>query len=481
MKLFTQMMAEAQKEWLQVDPDDLQRFIDIVKKSRNVSKEYLTVLQDAAILGLTGEELDEKVLNGSTQDIRKLAGQKGGNLEMYMEINKLGKKIKPELRGLPWFMDEATFDAILNGNKVIDDIVLDLETEKGREACARQYAPLVTAIAYKYRGAGLDNEALISSGYLGLTHAMNDYHRPDEYVDVEPGLDNEGKKLVKKNKGLSFKQYAGWRIRFQILNDLNKLSRTVKIGQYQYEKNKAEGNSKANFNSVSIDQSMDDEGQTMMDRMPELAEDPTVYKDKDTERKWEQVYRMIDDKFSTRTASMFYMTFGLHGYRKMKQVDIAKEYNITGAAVNMACKHVLTFLKSNRKTMALLQDLLATYTESLIVANTPETIVDAMIADDLYIMLVESTQWTSARVFNNTVGRALDTLNEQAREHIIDCLEADINYIDENYDRYRKDIMFFLEAVYPTECIRRKSDVEVISMLNELNENHHLHNLGEEK
>ena len=104
-----------------------------------------------------------------------------------------------------------------------------------------------------------------------------------------------------------------------------------------------------------------------------------------------------------------------------------------------------------------------------------------MIADDLYIMLVESTQWTSARVFNNTVGRALDTLNEQAREHIIDCLEADINYIDENYDRYRKDIMFFLEAVYPTECIRRKSDVEVISMLNELNENHHLHNLGEEK
>lgn len=481
MKLFTQIMAEAKKEYTIIGPEDLKRFFDVVRKSRNVSKEYLTILQDCIELGLVnGQDIDEKVINGSSNDLKWMAMNHGGSLSMYVEINKLAKKIKSELRGLPWFMNKNDFNDVLNGTKDIDDIVLDLETDKGREAVAKQYAPLVAAIAAKYRGSGLDYDALVSAGMMGLTKAMNDYHKPDEIVDVEQGLDNEGKKQVKKNKGQSFKQYAGWRIRFQILNDLNDLSRTVKIGQYQYEKNKSEGDTKGNFNVVSIDTSIDDEGNTMVDRMEELATDNQAFKDRETDKKWAQVYKLIDDRFSARTAGIFYKNFGLHGYKKMKQVEIAKELHITGAAVNMSVKDVLKYLKSNKKTMMLLQDLLSMYTESLIATNTASTIADAMIQDDIFIMLEEITKWTCPMVFNNTVGRALDTLNEESRGHIIDCLENDINFIDEHYDDYRKDIVFFLETIYPTECIRRKSDVEVISLLNELNENHHLHNMVED-
>lgn len=480
MKLFTQIIAEAKKEYIELTPDDIKQFIDIVKKSKNVSKEYLLVLQNLAMLNLPSDILDEKVLNGGSSDLKAVASKFGVSLETLREINKMAKKIKPELRGLPWLMSLADFNDVINKKKLIDDIVLDLETERGREACARQYANLVTAIASKYKGAGLDWNGLVSAGYMGLTRAMNDYHKPEEYVDVEDGLSNDEKKEVKKNKTQSFKQYAGWRIRFQILNDLNDLSRTVKIGQYQYEKNKGEGNVGANFNTVQIDRTIDDEGNTMVDRMTDLSNDSEAFKDRNTDKKWEQVYKLIDDRFSVRTASIFYKTFGLHGYKKMKQVDIGKEYNITGAAVNMACKDVLKFLKSNRKTMMLLQDLLSMHTESLIATNSPATIMDAMIQDDLFIMLQENTRWTTPQAFNNTIGRALDTLNPESRNRIIECLENDINFIDEKYDSYRKDIMFFLEAVYPTECIRRKSDVEVISMLNELNENHHWHNLNQE-
>lgn len=480
MKLFTQIVAESHKEYNWISLDDLKKFFDLVKKSKAVSKEYLTILQNCIQLGLViGEDIDEKVINGSTNDIKWMAINYGGSLDMYMEINKLAKKCKPELRGLPWFMTEGEYNDVMNGVKLIDDIVLDLETEKGRDRCARQYASLMTGIASKYRGKGLDWNGLMSAAQLGFTKAMNDYHKPDEFVDIEPGLDNNQKKEVKEKKRQSFYQYAGWRIRYQILNDLNDLSRTVKIGQYQYEKNKADGNNKANFNMVSVDASIDDEGSTLVDRMVAFSNGNDAFKDSSTNKKWDQVYKLIDDRFSVRTASMFYKTFGLHGYKQMKQVDIAKESGITGAAVNMACKDVIKFLKSNKKTIELLQDLLAVYSESLLVNTTPETIMDAMIQDDLFIMLQECTQWTCQRVFNNTIGHALDTLTPEAREHIIECLENDINYIDEKYDAYRKDIMFFLEAVYPTECIRRKSDVEVISMLNELNENHHYHNLSE--
>ena len=481
MKLFTEIANESRDEFLNLSLEDFDKFMDVVKKCKGLSKEYVTIVQDCyAIALLNGKLFDEKLVNGSSRDAAWMAVNYGGPESTYIEINRLVKKLsKTELHGLPYYMSENDLHAVLVGDKTLEDITLDLETERGRDRVARQNAGLVTAIASKYKGAGLDWNALISAGYLGLTKAMNDYHKSDEYVDVEQGLDNDAKKEVKKHKAMSFKQYASWRIRFQILNDLSDLSRTVKIGQYQYEKNKANGDSKANFNIVSVDQTLDDEGSTLVDRMAAFSNDNDAFRDTATNKKWEQVYKMIDDRFSVRTASMFYKCFGLHGYKKMKQVDIAKEYNITGAAVNMSCKDVIKFLKSNKKTMELLQDLMAVYSESLIANNTPETIMDAMISDDLFIMLQESTRWLDCNEFNGAVARALETIDEGAQEHIMACLENDLNFIDEHYDEYRRDIMAFLESVYPTECIRRKSDVEVISLINELNENHHTHNLSE--
>lgn len=481
MKLFTELVKESQREYTECGLEDLEKFMDIVKKSKAVSKDYLKILQNLYVLGvMDGKTIDERIINGGSGDLKWMVQNYGGPIDMYIETNKLAKKCKSELKGLPWFMSEAEFNAVMDGTKVIDDIVLDLETEKGREQCAKLYAPLVAAIARKYQGSGLDYNQLVSSGYMGLTKAMNDYHRPEEYVDVETGLDNDQKKEVKKAKGQTFRQYAGWRIRFQILNDLNDLSRTVKIGQYQYEKNKAMGNTRGNFNTISIDRSIDDEGSTMVDRMEDLANDSDAFADdRSANKKWEQVYKLIDDRFSARTASMFYKTFGLHGYKKMKQVEIAKELGVSGAVISMRCKEILKFLKSNKKTMSILQDLLDIYSESLICSNTPETIMEAMIQDDLFIMLQESTQWMNARVFNNAVGQALENLQTEARSNIIMCLEGDLNYIDDNYDKFRKDIILFLESIYPTECIRRKSDVEIISMMNELSENHHEHNLND--
>ena len=478
MKLFTEIIKEAQREWPILTMDQLNEFEKIARKSRAVSREYLQMLSNTVQLGIIDGESLNKVINGTPRELQQVAAMFGGNQAMYDEIRKLAAKVKPEVKGLPQFMTDEDFNSVISGQKDVGDITLDLETDRGRGRCARQYAPLVTKIASQFKGCGLTWEDLIGEGQMGLVKAMNDYHRPNEIVDVEKGLTNDQKKEVKKNKALSFKTYAGFRIRFAIMNAISEKSRVVKIGQYGYEKNKIAGNTKGNFNTVSLDQTIDDEGNTMIDRMIELSNGSGAFR-KDASKEWEKVYKLIDDRFSTRTASIFYKYFGLHGYKQMKGVEIGKEMGITGGAVSMSVKDVMNFIKSDKRTQAILKDLLDIYSESLIVTNTPETIREAMVTDDVFIMLMECTRWLDAKEFNNTMGATLENFNQEDREFIIQCFENDINFIDDNYDKHRGTLVNFLECLYPTECIRRKSDVDIIGMMNELSEHFKIHNVTE--
>lgn len=470
MKLFTEIVESSNNELTTVSMDDLKKFIEVVKKSKTLPKEYMMILQNCEMLGLCAGNIVDQVINGSSRDIALAAINFGGPEKMYMEINKWAKKLtKTELHGLPYYMDEATIQAVIDGKKSIDDITLDLETERGREKVARQYGQLVTAIASKYKGSGLDWNGLISAGYMGLTKAMNDYHKPNEYVDIEQG--NPDKEGTKKAKTLSFKQYAGWRIRQQILNDINELSRTVRISQYQYEKNKKAGNTKGNFNTISVDQTLDDDGDTLVDRMLAFSNDNDAFSDRNAGRKWDKIYKKIDSKFSTRVSTCFYKFFGLNDYKQMRGVEIAKEMGISGAAVTLNVKAVMNFLKNDKESRKILVDLLSLYTESLIGMYPVDMIMDAMISDDILIMLNESTQWSDKKVFNNAMGNALECFDDRSRDFIINCLENGLNFIDEHYDGNRLNIVNFLENVYPTECIRRKNDIELIGMMNELADN----------
>lgn len=478
MKIFTEIL-ESKRKWNEITIDDLRNFVSKIKNEKSVSREYMRILQLCIQNNiLSGEDLDEKIFNGNSGDLKKLERAKGYNLADMVEIQKLAKTCKAELKGLPQIMSSEDYNDVISGKRELADITLDLETERGRNRCAEQYSPLVLAIARKYEHSGMDYDMLVSSGYEGLLKAMSDYHRPDEYVDVEDGLDNDQKKEVKKAKGLTFKQYAGWRIKFQILNDLNNLSRTVKISQYQYEKNKAAGNTKGNFNTVSIDLTVDDEGSTLLDRMIELSSNSNAFSDRSANKQWEKVYKTIDDNFSAKHASIFYRYFGLNNYKQMKGTEIAKELGVTGALVSGVVKNIMNFLKNDKKVRDILRDLLDLYTESLMINTNPQQLSETMLQDDIFIMLCESTRWSNPKVFNNSIGEALEYLKDNEREEIIKCLEQGIDYIDNIFDDKRNTIVCFLESLYPTQCIYRKSNIELIEMMNELSENHHEHNMS---
>ena len=133
MKLFTEVITESRKEYNQVTLQQVKDFYSKVKSSKAVSKEYLRILSDTIELGLTdGQILDDRIINGGSSDFKWAASNLGGTLEMYVEINRLAKKCKPELRGLPQLMTGAEFNDVISGKRDIGDITLDLETEKGR-------------------------------------------------------------------------------------------------------------------------------------------------------------------------------------------------------------------------------------------------------------------------------------------------------------------------------------------------------------
>jgi hypothetical protein len=149
---------------------------------------------------------------------------------------------------------------------------------------------------------------------------------------------------------------------------------------------------------------------------------------------------------------------------------------VSGARISICIKEVMTFLKTNKDTRDILGDLLELYTESLIIDNTPDTIMDAMITDDILIMLKESTQWNNSKEFNNAMGAALETFSDGDRDRIIECLEKDVDFIDDIYDSNKSLMVNFLESVYPALYIRRKSDTEILNMMFELNESFKVHN-----
>ena len=321
----------------------------------------------------------------------------------------------------------------------------------------------------------MDWNGLVSAGMLGLTNAMRDYRTPDYYSNLA-GDEAEAKKYKK----LSFKQYAGWRIKQQILNDINEFSRTVRITQYQYQKNKAEGNTKGNFNSISIDQhTQDDEDRGLaIDRMigASSASDENNFELSDTMK---QLKKLLEKNFSQRDCTIFYKVFGLFGYVDMKQKEIAKEIGVTPALVNIVTKKIISYLQTAPGAKRYLQELYNHHFESLMVQNfdkSREEIMDAFINDDIHVLLEMILQLDSKVDFNNKIGSVLENYNEQIRNFLIECLEKDFEFIDENYKTSKHIYTDFLENIYPTERLKNSTDVDILNRMATISDKFKEHN-----
>lgn len=460
MKLFTEQLDKNNRSFNIRDNKDMENYLN--KFSKDLPKEIVNIINDLINLNINDEAQLRIVTGGGNIDLKTLARKLSVSLE---DLEKLQEKIQntkeEDLCLIPLYINDQDLESLLKGNKDLEDISLDLISDRGRAQIVRKYSNLAVSIASKYRGkSGLDWNSLVSAANMGLVKAMNDYRRPTSETAEE-----------QKNKALSFKQYAGYRIKQQILNDINDFSRTVRRPQYQWDKAKAAGLTIPD--DMSIDKGYTDADDiAMMDKIKELSDEMNVTKTKES-KQLEKVCDILNNKFSDKTMSIFYSYFGINGYKKMTGVELSKRNGCSVSAISQHISKVIKFLQSDRNTRSMMRELLDIYSESLISTFFNKNLDDRLIKDSIYNLIREMFEYDDPDCWNYKVWECLDGMTHEDADVIAECLEKeDKDMLDEKYDDCEYQMRMFISKMYPMESVNDMSDVEILERMSEIQKHH---------
>jgi hypothetical protein len=96
-----------------------------------------------------------------------------------------------------------------------------------------------------------------------------------------------------------------------------------------------------------------------------------------------------------------------------------------------------------------------------------EQMIEAIISDDMFILLEELTKWGNKDIFNGTLYTVLDELGGEG-EMIEEFLKGDFEFLDKHFKSNKKLIVKFLGMMYPTENFSRRTDVALLEYMDEL-------------
>lgn len=365
------------------------------------------------------------------------------------ELWRMLKSLKSNVKLLPHFQSPNERADFIKGKLTVDDMVVDLSTQQGRNDAAKMYMPLIHKIVNQYVGKSkLSRQELISAALVGFTNAMNQWDQ---------------------TKGSTFKSYAGYRVKQQILNDIDELSHTM--GKSNWHSREKYGT--AMLDAVSLDGmiGMDDDGDFKQDRLSALGvDDKDMSIDRDEMKQMKQIQELIEKKFKQRDVDIFYRYFGLAGYKREKSKDIAKSYGMSeGNIRNAVINKIISYLRNDRNAMEIISNLRDLYNESLmleLIGCDADYIVEFLSNDDVYILLEELNRWENREVFNRTLEKSLKDINNE--KEIIYILKGDFEYLDSHLKKDKKLIVTFLNNMYPTENMSRKTDVSLLEYMSEL-------------
>jgi RNA polymerase sigma factor (sigma-70 family) len=270
--------------------------------------------------------------------------------ELYKNIGILYKKGR--LMEIPVFQTKDQFQSIINKTEAPDAVILDLESEAGRNDVARKYDPLVHKIAKDFYGkSNLDYEDLLSAGRRGLVYAMNGYGKKTKRnaADLET--------IVSK----TFTQYAAFMIRISILEDIKDVSQTVRVPISQQNKERQETGRNTKSNTVSGDKevgSSGDEGnKSLFDFMGGTDNATRDIDEEDLQKLWDALYKKLEEKFDKTTLEIWYSSFGINGREKMKKKELAQKYGIVPSNVSYYLYKVNSYINSDKKILGMMEDI----------------------------------------------------------------------------------------------------------------------------
>ena len=295
----------------------------------------------------------------------------------------------------------------------------------------------------------------MSAALVGFTGAMNDWKRKTGDEDEE-------------NK-VTFKTYAAYRAKQQILNDMNELSHTLSGTNWYATKNYGD-----KLDAFSLDGILgDDDGEFKQDRLAILGVSDADWElNGDENKQWKSLFDLLEKMFTQREVDIFYRFFGLNGYKKEKSKDIAKSYGMSeGNIRNSIINKMINFLKKDKKANNILTGIQSIYNEALmaeLIGFNKQEILEALANDDTFILLEELNRWNNKDVFKNAFYNALDKINIDDSKKLIDIFKGDFETIDSNYRKNKRLISFFLGNMYPAENMSRKTDISLIEYMEEI-------------
>lgn len=425
---------------------------DLDEYINKTSKILPIMVKDALYLIKKYEILDGKdintILNANKSSLKGLADKYNITEGEMDDLWKLLKDLKNNIKLFPHFLTSQERSAFMKGKIMVSDLTIDLDTPQGKNDVVNQYMPIAHKIVNQYVGKSkLSREDLMSVALEAFTLAMKEWDR---------------------SKGQLFKTYLSYRIQQLILNEIDAHGHSLS-GTNWYATKKYGGEL---LDAISIDGlPKDEDGDFRQDRLAALGIDDEKDLSRDEEKSWKQVFALLERKFKQRDLDIFYRYFGLNGYKREKSKDIAKDYGMSeGNIRNSIINKIIAFLKKDRKSMELLLDLQDMYNEHLMIelfGFDREYIIERLAEDDIYILLEEINRWTNKNVFKRALDNSLPVGNDKL---ILDILNGDFEDVDNNIKKYKKDIIKFLSNMYPTENMTKKTDVDLIEYMVEIQE-----------
>lgn len=333
----------------------------LMQETRNII-EFLIENNASYISELPGADKDENALAGFYKS--KMPKQEKYQ-QLWRDIHAVvsaGRTLE-----IPVFQTRDQFDAVINHKASLDEIVIDLTSEKSRNEIVEKYKPLIWKMVNSWnKKCTLSIDELYSAALEGMTWAMNYYgkgkggkvqQRRESTLSQEE-LDELSKKM---HSSMTFGQYAAYKIRVAILEAIKNESRTVRVAvsaqQREYKKN---GSIKTN-NTVSgnktVSTDKDGNGKTMFDFIGSAEDASRELDNQDLQKLWEEIFKKLEQTFDKKIMDVWYSYNGLNGYEKMKNKEIAKKYKVVPSNISYYLNKVNNFIRTDKKLYAMISDV----------------------------------------------------------------------------------------------------------------------------
>lgn len=333
----------------------------LMQETRNII-EFLIKNNASYISELPGADKDENALAGFYKS--KMPKQEKYQ-QLWRDIHAVvsaGRTLE-----IPVFQTRDQFDAVINHKASLDEIVIDLTSEKSRNEIVEKYKPLIWKMVNSWnKKCTLSIDELYSAALEGMTWAMNYYgkgkggkvqQRRESTLSQEE-LDELSKKM---HSSMTFGQYAAYKIRVAILEAIKNESRTVRVAvsaqQREYKKN---GSIKTN-NTVSgnktVSTDKDGNGKTMFDFIGSAEDASRELDNQDLQKLWEEIFKKLEETFDKKIMDVWYSYNGLNGYEKMKNKEIAKKYKVVPSNISYYLNKVNNFIRTDKKLYSMISDV----------------------------------------------------------------------------------------------------------------------------